>query len=267
MKHTLDVSSSTSEDGLPMDAPTLPTSRPPIQDFLDHVDIGPDDSTLTLKMVANREAWRRVFCERKNDHSLGFIALDRSPYNTYKALMTYDTAPVFTRQNHTIMIFGKEGAPEAPPTGRFLKASERAKLMGFCPDSLRKTLSESQMVKAVGNSMCVPVAKCVLAHVLGYVNQCIDACECLPPTIPLKHPETKLLNHRPQKKKRQQMSVTEATVPDDATENDLYIALGLHHKQRRYPLAASVDAAPGAHPAKRCRSTSKRTPTAPNESD
>ena len=105
---TLGVPPKEEIDGLPMDDPTLPTSRPPIQDFLDHVDIGPDDSMLTLKIVANRKAWRRVFCEGKKDHSLGFIALDRSPYNTYKALMTYDTAPVFTRQNHTIMIFGKE---------------------------------------------------------------------------------------------------------------------------------------------------------------
>ena len=172
-----------------MDPPALPTSRPPVQDFLDHVDFGPDDSALTLKMVANREAWRKVFVEGKKDHSLGFCPLDRSPYNTYNALMTYDSAPVFTRQNHTIMIYGKDGAPEAPPSGRLLKASERAKLMGFCPDSLRTTLSESQMVKAVGNSICVPVAKCVLAHVLGYINQCIDKWERLPPTMrpmPLK---------------------------------------------------------------------------------
>ena len=54
-------------------------------------------------------------------------------------------------------MFVGEGIPEAFAEGRFLRPSERARLMGFIPERLEAVLSPREVVQARGNIMCVLV--------------------------------------------------------------------------------------------------------------
>ena len=147
-----------------------------------------------MKFMVSRNAWQQTFadmCQHDERCNVGFIDASRHPSSTFNAKITYNQAPALTTKNKHIWVFGKAGYWAAPPEGRWLLPSERARLIGFPAWRLEGILSPRQMVKALGNSIVVPVAHIVLEHVLKYVDTVFDTIEA--PTDIILDPQERQL--------------------------------------------------------------------------
>ena len=179
-KNVLDKGGEVTKDSMPISPPDIPRPGIDIDDCLAAAWKAPRDQELTVKFMVNRNAWRQAFaemCQHDEKCKVGFVDASRHPSSTFNAKMTYNYAPALTTKNKHIWVFGRAGYWAAPPEGRWLLPSERARLMGFPAEQFEGILSPQHMVKALGNSIVVPVAHIVLEHVLKYVDSVFDRIE------------------------------------------------------------------------------------------
>ena len=113
------------------------------------------------------------------DHTATMV-VDASQPVTRKFKMTFAVdhfRSVASTALHTV-VFGRGPGCEGKVTtrGRWMRFTEKALLMGFSEKSIRTmcaTMSHRRRNRTLNNSMCIPVTKIILYHLLKYVDTCI----------------------------------------------------------------------------------------------
>ena len=153
-----------------------PTPEAPVrlEDFVDGSLPGFAFDDMTDKMQQNAFAWRDIFEKKlvaqreagERVSQVGTVDLSRCPTNTFKAYITMDACMSLTTKNCYLAMFGASGS-SVPLEGRFLSPKERAGIMGFKYESIERYFSPRQLNVAIGNAICVPVARKVLDSIVA----------------------------------------------------------------------------------------------------
>ena len=240
----LDKGDKVTKDSMPISPPDIPRPGIDIDDCLAVAWKAPRDQELTVKFMVNRNAWHQAcaeMCQHDEKCKVGFVDASRHPSSTFNAKMTYNYAPALTTKNKHIWVFGRAGYWAAPPEGRWLLPSERARLMGFPAEQFEGLLSPQHMVKALGNSIVVPVAHIVLEHVLKYVDSVFDRIEA--PTEIIMDPQEQQEMIRDWEREKREKASRKKRKMQAETENDQEKTPVVRRRVRRKTTLAHTTAA------------------------
>ncbi|CAK0909014.1 unnamed protein product [Prorocentrum cordatum] len=157
-------------------APLPPMAPVKLSEFLDAE--GPSESPLPAAPGArlNVEVYNKLYLDmqKARGEAAGAVAvcdLTRDPTKVFGRFLYPESCGALTTKNTYLWVVGRlDGKVEGH--GRWLRLSERCRIMGLAPESLVGVITDKALMKAVGNTMAVGTVGRALTPIMRVCKRC-----------------------------------------------------------------------------------------------